>query len=114
MKSAPFNERIESLGDPGGDESKSISNTLNIGPANEHSITCSLLGGLVHQREEERPQLVWLRIVPAESANTQSAGSDGHPQLMAIENHARQQSEQRWRIAFENVLQESSVMTQLS
>jgi hypothetical protein len=61
-----------------------------------------LLGGLVHHQEEEQPQLVWLRIVPAESAKTQSAGSNCHPQLMAIENHARQHSDERWRAAFEN------------
>src|SRR5215468_7661788 len=55
----------------------------------------------LHQ-EEEQPPLVWLRIVPAASANSQSAGSYDYPQLMAIENHARQQNEQRWRTAFEN------------
>jgi len=82
--------------------SEGIQGSLNIRPANEHCISCSLLGGLVHRREEGQPQLVWLRIVPAESANTQSAGSNRHPQVIAIENHARQQSEQRWRTAFEN------------
>jgi PAS domain S-box-containing protein len=82
--------------------SEGIQRTLSIRPSNERSITCSLRGGLVHQRKEEQPQLVWLRIVPAESANSQSAGSNEHPQLMTIENHARQQYEQRWRTAFEN------------
>jgi PAS domain-containing protein len=82
--------------------SEGIQGSLNIRASNEHSIPCSLLGGLVHRQEEEQPQLVWLRIVPAESANTQSAGFNVHSQLMAIENHARQQNEQRWRTAFEN------------
>src|SRR6266550_2482931 len=82
--------------------SEGIQGRLSIRPSNERSITCSLMGGLVPQRKEEQPQLVWLRIVPAESANSQSAGSNEHPQLMAIENHARQQNEQRWRTAFEN------------
>jgi PAS domain S-box-containing protein len=82
--------------------SEGIQGRLSIRPSNERSITCSLMGGLVPQRKEEQPQLVWLRIVPAESANSQSAGSNEHPQLMAIENHTRQQNEQRWRTAFEN------------
>ena len=34
--------------------SEGIQRSLNIRPANEHSITYSLLGGLVHQREELR------------------------------------------------------------
>lgn len=83
--------------------SEGIQHRLSIRPSNERSITYSLLGGSVPQRKEEQPQLVWLRIVPAESANSQSAGSNEHPQLMAIENHARQQNEQRWRTAFENL-----------
>ena len=82
--------------------SEGIQCSLNIRPASKHSIICSLRGRLVHRWQEEQSQLVWLQIVPAESANTQSAGSNGHPQLMAIENHARQQNEQRWRTAFEN------------
>src|SRR5215470_10430556 len=82
--------------------SEGIQGSLNVRASDEHSITCSVVGGLIPHQDEVQTQLVWLRIVPAESANTQSAGSDGYPQLMAIENHARQQNEQRWRTAFEN------------
>jgi PAS domain S-box-containing protein len=73
---------------------------LNIQLSNEQPITCKATGGLLHDRAEQ-PPLVWLRLVPGESANTRFAGYNERLTL-AEENRAQQHNEQRWRTAFEN------------
>jgi PAS domain S-box-containing protein len=78
-----------------------IQGGLNIRPSNEQPVTCNATGGLVlHQAEQ--PPLIWLRLLPAESANAGFGGYNERPQTLAEENRAQHQSEQRWRTAFEN------------
>ena len=72
---------------------------LNIRPSHEQPIACEAMGGLVHHREEQS-RLVWLRLLPRDSASARFTAYSERLQTLAKENGAR--NEERWQTAFEN------------
>lgn len=76
--------------------SEETSGDLNIRLSNEQPIGCDTVAGLRHR--EKQPELVWLRLLPRESANRQPADHNARLHIQVEENRVRQ----RWRAAFEN------------
>jgi PAS domain S-box-containing protein len=72
---------------------------LNILAPGEQPIVCKAMGGFV--RGAEQPSLLWLRLLPRESAINRLAANPKGVQALA-EERVRQLNEQRWRTAFEN------------
>ncbi len=64
-------------------------------------VPCRAVGALVHHREQQ-PQLVWLRLLPRQAANSRFIAYNERLQAAVRELKAREVSEKRWRTAFEN------------
>lgn len=80
--------------------SEGVPGGLHIQVPNEQPLVCKVVGGLVHHREEQ-PRLIWLRLLPRESANSSFAVYNERLVALTKEIRARQENEQRWRTAFE-------------
>ena len=78
--------------------STGLQSDLQIRPLYHQPITCKVVGGSARKKQ---PLLVWLRLLPRDPKNPHVADYRKR-QKRAGENRAPQQSEQRWRAAFEN------------
>lgn len=78
--------------------SAGLQSDLHIRPSYHQPITCKVVGGSARKKQ---PHLVWLRLLPRDLKNPRVADYNKRHKR-AKENRAPQQSEQRWRAAFEN------------